>query len=103
MHYLLIYDVVPDYVERRSQFREEHLRLAWSASDSGDLILAGALGNPVDGAALLFTGDSPEVARSFASRDPYVVNGLVTKWQVREWTTVAGDAAVKPIRPGQRV
>lgn len=99
MHYLLIYDVVPDYVDRRAQFRDEHLRLAWAASDRGEIVLAGALGNPVDGAALLFSGDSPEVARTFASRDPYVLNGLVTRWQVREWTTVAGPTAVKPIKP----
>ena len=103
MHYLLIYDVVPDYVERRAQFREEHLRFAWAASDRGEILLAGALGNPVDGAALLFTGDSPEVARKFARRDPYVVNGLVTNWQVREWTTVAGETATKPIRPDRKL
>jgi len=99
MHYLLIYDVVPDYVERRGQFRDQHLRLAWQASDRGEIILAGALGNPVDGAALLFSGDSAEVARNFARNDPYVKNGLVTRWQVREWTTVAGPAAAKPTKP----
>src|SRR2546423_433797 len=83
MHYLLIYDVVPDYVERRGQFRDQHLRLAWQASDRGEIILAGALGDPVDGAALLFSGDSAEVARNFARNDPYVKNGLVTRWEVR--------------------
>lgn len=33
MHYLLIYDVVPDFVERRAEFRDQHLGLAWAASD----------------------------------------------------------------------
>ena len=102
MHYLLIYDAAPDYVQRRTEFRNAHLSLAWEAYDRGDLVLAGALGNPVDGAALLFTGSSPEVASSFAKVDPYVVNGLVTTWSVREWTTVVGENAATPIYPPSR-
>ena len=52
--------------------------------------------NPADGAALLFQGDSPKVAEDFARNDPYVINGVVKSWRVREWTTVVGDgAAVK--------
>ena len=99
MHYLLIYDVVDDYVARRAAFRDAHLRKAWQAAERGDLVLAGALANPVDGAVLLFRGPSPEVAAEFAKSDPYVVNGLVTQWRVREWTTVAGRDAATPVRP----
>jgi uncharacterized protein YciI len=55
------------------------------------LILGGALANPVDGAVLLFRGDSPAAAETFAASDPYVTGGLVTRWKVREWTTVVGD------------
>lgn len=102
MHYLLIYDAAPDYVERRTEFRNAHLSLAWEAYDRGELVLAGALGNPVDGAALLFTGSSSEAASSFAKVDPYVVNGLVTTWSVREWTTVVGENAATPIYPPSR-
>lgn len=93
MHYLLIYDVVPDYVERRAAHRAEHLALAQSAKSRGELILGGALADPIDGAVLLFRGDSPAVAESFATADPYVRNGLVTSWRVRKWATVVGDAA----------
>ena len=99
MHYLLFYEVGEDYVSRRAKFRVEHLEKAWKASERGDLVLAGALANPVDGAVLLFTGESPEVAEKFARADPYVVNGVVKRWYVREWTTVAGQGAVTPIRP----
>jgi uncharacterized protein len=95
MHYLLFYDVAPDYLERRTQYRAEHLHRAREAHAAGDLILAGALSDPVDGAVLLFRSDSPEVAERFAQADPYVINGLVTSWRVREWTTVVGhDPAV---------
>lgn len=93
MHYLLFYDVVPDYVQRRAAFRDEHLAYARAAHARGELILAGALADPVDGAVLFFQGDSPAVAEAFASADPYVKNGLVTRWRVRQWTTVIGDMA----------
>ena len=99
MHYLLFYEVGEDYVSRRAQFRELHLAKAWEASKQGDLVLAGALANPVDGAVLLFKGDSPEVAEKFARTDPYVLNGAIKRWYVREWTTVAGEAAATPVRP----
>jgi hypothetical protein len=92
-HYLLFYDVVDDYTEGRLPHRAAHLAYARAAVARGDLVLGGALANPVDGAVLLFRGSSPRVAEDFAAADPYVLNGLVTRWRVREWTTVAGNDA----------
>jgi uncharacterized protein YciI len=99
MHYLLMYDVTPDYLERRAQFRAEHLKLAWAAAERGELLLGGALADPVDMSVLLFKGDSPEVAERFVAQDPYVKNGLVARWRVRPWTTVVGEGAANPVRP----
>ena len=99
MHYLLFYEVSDDYVSRRAQFRSEHLEKAWKASDRGELVLGGAFANPVDGAVLLFKGDSPDVARNFAKTDPYVTSGAVRRWYVREWTTVVGEGAAAPVKP----
>jgi uncharacterized protein YciI len=99
MHCLLFYDFTDDYMERRPEFREDHLRLARAAHARGELVLAGALTDPVDGAVLFFQGASPAVAESFAEHDPYVTNGLVSRWRVREWTTVIGDDAAFPIAP----
>ena len=96
---MLFYEVVPDYVERRAAFREAHLALAWDAHARGHLVLAGALANPPDGAVFHFRGGSPAAAEDFAKADPYVRNGLVTRWRVREWITVVGDAAATPVRP----
>lgn len=93
MHYLLFYDVVDNYAERRTPFRKDHLAHAKAAVARGELVLGGALANPVDGTVLLFKGDSPAVAESFARADPYVTNRLVTMWRVREWTTVVGKEA----------
>jgi uncharacterized protein YciI len=96
LHYLLTYDVVSDYVTRRAPLRAAHIALARASVAKGDLVLGGALGNPPDAVALLFQGDSPAGAEAFARDDPYVQNGLVTGWRVREWTTVVGkDAAVE--------
>ena len=97
--WLLLYDVTPDYLERRGAHRDAHLGLALAAHARGELVLGGALADPADGAVLLFRGDSPDVARRFAEADPYVLNGLVARWQVRRWVTVVGDDATTPVRP----
>ena len=99
VHFLLFYTYVPDVLERRAQFRGAHLEHAWAARERGELVLAGALADPVDGGVLWFSASSKEVVERFAADDPYVKGGLVTEWKVREWTTVVGDAAIKPVRP----
>lgn len=98
MHYLLIYELAADYLERRGQFRTEHLQLAWAAQERGEIVIAGALQDPADTAVLMFQGDSPDVAERFAKADPYVIHGLVTGYRVRQWNTVVGQAATNPVR-----
>jgi len=99
MHYLLMYDVVDDYVQRRAPLRSAHIALARNAVARGELVLGGALASPADGVMLLFKGDSPKAAETFATSDPYVLNGLVKQWRVREWTTVVGADAQVPLPP----
>lgn len=99
-HFLLFYESSDNYVARRGEFRSAHLTKAWEASRRGELVLGGALADPVDGAVLLFKGESRSVAEDFARVDPYVTSGLVKRWHVREWTTVAGDQAATPVYPG---
>ena len=89
-HFLLFYEVVADYSVRRMPFRSQHLALATAAALRGELLLGGAFANPVVGAVLLFCGDGPEVAEAFAKSDPYVQNGLISRWVVWSWTVVAG-------------
>ena len=98
MHFLLLYQFVPDYLERRPLHRSEHLRLAWQAHERGELILADALEEPADAAVLLFQGENDGAARAFVAADPYVTAGLVTRWSVRPWTTVVGNSAATPVR-----
>ena len=92
MYLALTYEVVDDYLERRSAHRAEHLGLAREASERGELVLAGAFADPPDGALLVFQGADRAVAERFAAADPYVRNGLVKSWRIREWTVVVGRA-----------
>ncbi len=96
-HVLLIYDLATDYLERRPEFRGAHLKMAWAAAERGELLMGGALADPVDTAMLLFT--STGAAEAFARADPYVSNGLVKSWRVCEWMTVAGNQVADPVRP----
>jgi len=89
MHFLLMYEVVDEYVTKRTPYRAEHLALAQAATAQGDLLLGGALVEPVDGAILLFR--TQQAAEAFAANDPYIHHGLITKWSVRQWNTVAGS------------
>jgi uncharacterized protein YciI len=99
VHFLLTYDLAPDYLERRAEFRNAHLKLAWEAQERGELVLAGALGEPADRALLVFSCDTPQTPQLFAATDPYVTNGLVRAFHVRPWNTVVGDMAATPVRP----
>lgn len=95
-HFLLFYDFAPDYEARRDGYRVHHLARAWAASERGDLLLAGALTEPVDTGVLLFKADSVSTPEEFARADPYVVGNLVIGWRVREWVTTVGEAATSP-------
>jgi uncharacterized protein YciI len=97
MHYLLFYDVVTDYAERRKPLRAVHLEHAEAALARGELVLAGALAEPLDGAVFLFKGDDASAAEAFAKADPYVRNGLVPRWWIRKWPTVIGHDAATPL------
>jgi uncharacterized protein len=88
VYYLLLYDLVDQFAERRPPYRDAHLKLARAAADNGELLLGGAFADPVDGAALVFKAADQSVAERFAANDPYVTAGLVTKWTARKWTVV---------------
>jgi len=91
MYYILFYKTVDNYIERRMPFREAHLAYATEAHKRGELIIAGALAQPTDYAVLIFKGDSPKPAEDFAKNDPYVLNGIIAEWKVRQWTVVIGE------------
>jgi len=93
MHYILFYDVADNYVEKRASFRDPHLQHARRAEARGEIVLGGALADPVDAAIIVFR--SRAAAEAFAQSVPYVLNGCVKSWRVRDWVTVIGDATAR--------
>ena len=90
-YFVLRYDaVVDDYVNRRTPFRADHLSLVREAQARGEVVMAGAVGDPPDGALFVFRADSADVATRFANNDPYMKNGLVLSWRVQPWHVVVG-------------
>jgi uncharacterized protein YciI len=96
-HFALVYDVVANFAERRLPFREAHLQRVRDANARGQLLLAGALGDPPDGALLVFRADASDAVEDFARADPYVLEGLVTGWRVRPWNVVIGAETAAPM------
>ena len=88
MYFILFYETVENYVKKRQPYREKHLAMAQKAADDGLLILAGAYANPADGAALIFKSENINSVKQFAENDPYVTNGVIKKWYIKEWTVV---------------
>ena len=88
MYYILFYKTVDNYIEKRAPFRTNHLDLVNEYHSDGRLVMAGALADPSDGAVLIFKDENPDAAYEFVSRDPYVKNGLITEWSVRQWNVV---------------
>ena len=95
-HWLLLYDYVPDYLERRGEFRPMHFEHANASVTRGELIADGAFTEPPHGGVLAFATDDESVVEEFAVNDPYVKNGIVTTWRVRRWVMVIGEGAETP-------
>jgi len=90
-YYALFYEVVEDYLARRAAFRDQHLKLAREAHARGEMLLGGAFTDPTDKALLIFHAKDATTAESFARNDPYVINGLVKRWEVRPWAVAVGN------------
>jgi uncharacterized protein YciI len=88
MHHMLIYDYVEDIAARRGPFREAHLARIRAQKDAGRVVMAGALGDPPHGAAIVFRDVDPMDIEAFAREDPYVEGGLVMEWRIEPWSVV---------------
>lgn len=90
-HYILTYTYVEAYLHKRSPYRSEHFKVAQEAVAAGYLLLGGATENPADQGLLIFKVESRSVVEDFISKDPYVKNGIVTSWEIKEWNVVVGQ------------
>jgi len=88
VHHIMFYRYVEDILDRRAPHREAHLARIAAERDAGRVIMAGALGDPPRGAAIVFTDVEPEEIKRFAEGDPYVRAGLVTERRIEPWNLV---------------
>lgn len=97
-HFVLFYEYVADFRERRAPHRATHLAHANAAAARGELQLGGAFAedDPPLG-MLVFKAETAAPAEDFARADPYVANGVVLSWRVREWMTVVGPGALTKV------
>ncbi len=86
--YVLLYESADDVRETAPKHFAAH-RARWEAFRAdGSLLLIGPFADPREGALAVFT--SREAAEAFARGDPFVVQGVVRAWQVREWDEAIG-------------
>jgi uncharacterized protein YciI len=87
-HHLLLYEYVEDMAARRGPHREAHLERIRAEQRAGHVVMAGALGDPPSGGAIVFRGVSREVVEAFAQADPYTEAGLILARRIELWTLV---------------
>jgi uncharacterized protein YciI len=87
-HHILFYDYVENMAERRAPYREAHLAKLVAEREAGRITMAGALGDPPHGAAIVFSGVDTDTIEEFARSDPYVEAGLVTARRIEVWKVV---------------
>jgi uncharacterized protein len=83
--YMLQYQYVDNMLERRGPHRDAHLAHIQSQRDQGHIVMAGALGDPPTGGAIVFRGVGPDSIEGFVNDDPYMQAGLITDWRVQFW------------------
>jgi uncharacterized protein YciI len=86
--YLLLYTYVDDMPDRRGPYRDAHLERIRAEKAAGRVVMAGALGSPPTGGAIVWQGVSREEIERFTAADPYVAAGLVTSQRIEPWTLV---------------
>ncbi len=85
---LLLYSYVEDVLERRGPHREAHLAHLQAERDAGRLLIAGAYGDPVRGAAIGFHEVTRDQVERFVAEDPYQRAGLIVSHEIHPWKLV---------------
>ena len=87
--YALKYAYVANMLDKRVPVRPAHLQFTKSFIDEKVLIAGGALLPEMEEGLLLFKGTRAQV-EDFAKNDPYVTEGLITKYTIHEWAIAVG-------------
>ena len=97
----LFYDYVPNILEKRVPYRQDHFKHITNLVEKGHCQFGGAWGtdedssnDQVDGALIILKDMSKNEIEDFVKKDPYFINGLVPNYRIRPWNVVVG-AAIK--------
>jgi uncharacterized protein len=85
--YVLLYESAPNVAENAPPHFPAHKERLDEFHERGDLLMVGTFGDPQSqGSMSVFR--SREAAEEFAAADPFVINGVVRSWEVRDWNEV---------------
>lgn len=87
--YVLEYVYVADILEKRTQYRPDHIALAEKYCKEGTIVSGGPF-TPPTGALFVFSADGKETVEQFVKSDPYYSAGLITNYSIKEWNVVIG-------------
>ena len=87
MKFVLFYDSADDVASKAPPHFPAHKERLDEFHARGELLMVGTFGDPQnEGSMAIFT--TRESAEEFARLDPFVVNGVVKRWHVRDWNEV---------------
>jgi uncharacterized protein YciI len=88
-YYMLYYKLVPDILEKRTPYKDEHMRILEELSMKG-LVFVGAEMKEGYPAVFMFEGKNDKILHEWLKRDPYINNGLVIEHHFNQILLVAG-------------
>jgi uncharacterized protein YciI len=84
IRYVLLYESADDVGSKAPRHLPAHRARLEAFHEAGVLLMVGAFGDPqAQGSMGIFT--TREAAEEFVRDDPFVVNGVVRGWEIREW------------------
>lgn len=87
MKYVVLYSSAPDVATRAPGHFPAHKARLDAYHARGDLIMVGTFGDPQEqGSMAIFR--TRESAEEFVAGDPFVRNGVVSAWEVRDWNEI---------------
>jgi uncharacterized protein YciI len=90
VRHVVLYASAPDVLSRAPAHFPAHKARLDEFHARGELLLVGTFGDPQEqGSMAIFT--TREAAEAFVADDPFVLNGVVRAWEIREWNEILGE------------
>ncbi len=87
MKYVLLYEPADNVLDKAPAHFQTHSERLGEFHRRGTLLMVGTFGEPQEqGSMAIFT--SREAAEEFVAEDPFVLNGVVRRYEIREWDEV---------------